>query len=529
MKFTQNRLIFITSLFFVIFYNLSFFSNTIKAYPLNFSNAGFLISLIIVLWAIIVFVLELFSYKKTIKPLLVFLLFASSFAAYFMDTYGVIIDDGMLINAVQTNAEESLGLLSIKLVLYILFLGILPAIFVYKVKINYQSIKKELISKMIAIFVMLCVIGLSVFVFSGHYASFFREHKPLRQHTNPTFWIYSVGELTKSLLKNQNKEIVKIGLDAKIEENSTRKKVVIMVVGEAARWDHFSLNGYSRETNPMLKKEDIINLSNVSSCGTSTAYSVPCMFSYKTRKEFDIDDAPYEENVLDVLKHTGKIAIIWRDNNSNSKDVASRIGEQDYRTNKNNTVCDSECRDEGMLVGLDKFIEQNKDKDILIVLHQMGNHGPEYYKRYPKAFEKFTPTCKTNQLESCKKEDLVNAYDNSILYTDTFLSKTINFLKTYDTSHDTSMIYMSDHGESLGENGVYLHGMPFMLAPEAQKHVGAILWFGDNTKKTIPYQKIVQNSKKEYSQDNLFHTLLGIFGVKTSIYDKNMDVINANK
>ncbi|MDD5548328.1 MAG: phosphoethanolamine transferase domain-containing protein, partial [Sulfurovaceae bacterium] len=398
MKFTQNRLIFITSMFFVFFYNLSFFSNTLKVYPLAFSNVGFLISLAVTLWAAIVFILELFSYKKTIKPLLIFLLFASSFAAYFMDTYGVIIDDGMLINAVQTNVNESLGLLSFKLILYILFLGVLPSIFIYKVKINYQSVKKELISKMIAIFIALCVIGLSVFAFSGYYASFFREHKPLRQHTNPTFWVYSVGKLTGSLLKNQNKEVVKIGLDAKIE-NNPRKKVVIMVVGEAARWDHFSLNGYSRETNPMLKKEDIVNLPNVYSCGTSTAYSVPCMFSIKTRKEFDIDDAPYQENVLDVLKHTGKVAIIWRDNNSDSKKVADRVIEQDYRTSKNNTICDSECRDDGMLVGLDKFIEQNKDKDILIVLHQMGNHGPEYYKRYTKDFEKFTPTCKTNQLE----------------------------------------------------------------------------------------------------------------------------------
>ncbi|MDD5358904.1 MAG: phosphoethanolamine--lipid A transferase [Sulfurovaceae bacterium] len=528
MKFTQNRLIFITSLFFVFFYNLSFFSNTLKVYPLAFSNVGFLISLAVTLWAAIVFILELFSYKKTIKPLLIFLLFASSFAAYFMDTYGVIIDDGMLINAVQTNVNESLGLLSFKLILYILFLGVLPSIFIYKVKINYQSVKKELISKMIAIFIALCVIGLSVFAFSGYYASFFREHKPLRQHTNPTFWVYSVGKLTGSLLKNQNKEVVKIGLDAKIE-NNPRKKVVIMVVGEAARWDHFSLNGYSRETNPMLKKEDIVNLPNVYSCGTSTAYSVPCMFSIKTRKEFDIDDAPYEENVLDVLKHTGKVAIIWRDNNSDSKKVADRVIEQDYRTSKNNTICDSECRDDGMLVGLDKFIEQNKDKDILIVLHQMGNHGPEYYKRYTKDFEKFTPTCKTNQLESCKNEEIVNAYDNVILYTDSFLSKTINFLKKYDTNYDTSMIYMSDHGESLGENGVYLHGMPYMIAPEAQKHVGAVLWFGDSTKKTIPYQKIVQNANKEYSQDNLFHTLLGLFAVKSSVYDKSKDMINENK
>ncbi|MBD3807883.1 MAG: sulfatase-like hydrolase/transferase, partial [Epsilonproteobacteria bacterium] len=261
-------------------------------------------------------------------------------------------------------------------------------------------------------------------------------------------------------------------------------------------------------------------------CGTSTAHSVPCMFSIKTRKEFDIDNAPYEENALDVLNHTGKVAIIWRDNNSNSKNVADRIGEQDYRNNKNNTICDSECRDEGMLVGLDKFIEQNSNKDILIVLHQMGNHGPEYYKRYPKAFEKFTPTCKTNQLESCTKEQISNAFDNAILYTDAFLSKTVNFLKKYDNTHDTGMIYMSDHGESLGENGVYLHGMPYMIAPEAQKHIGAILWFGDNTKRTIPHQKIVQNAKKEYSHDNLFHTLLGIFGVKTSVYEKEKDMVN---
>lgn len=525
MKITQNKLIFITAAVFVLFYNFSFFSNVIKVYPVNLSNIGFLISLAVVLWGVIVFVLELFSYKKTIKPLLIILFIISSFTSYFMDSYGVIIDDSMLINAIQTNKEESLGLLSAKLLIYFVFLGIIPSFLIYKTKIHYSSIKKDLVAKIIAILGTIVLIGATITLFGGNYASFFREHKPLRQHTNPTFWIYSVGKFTGSLLKNKDKKVTPLGTDAKIEEHE-RKKIVIMVVGEAARWDHFSLNGYGRETNPMLKKEDIINLPNVFSCGTSTAHSVPCMFSIKTRKEFDIDNAPYEENALDVLNHTGKVAIIWRDNNSNSKNVADRIGEQDYRNNKNNTICDSECRDEGMLVGLDKFIEQNSNKDILIVLHQMGNHGPEYYKRYPKAFEKFTPTCKTNQLESCTKEQISNAFDNAILYTDAFLSKTVNFLKKYDNTHDTGMIYMSDHGESLGENGVYLHGMPYMIAPEAQKHIGAILWFGDNTKRTIPHQKIVQNAKKEYSHDNLFHTLLGIFGVKTSVYEKEKDMVN---
>jgi lipid A ethanolaminephosphotransferase len=528
MKITQNKLIFITAAAFVLFYNFSFFSNVVKVYPVNLSNIGFLVSLAVVLWGVIVFILELISYKKTVKPILILLITISAFTSYFMDSYGVIIDDSMLINAIQTNTEESLGLLSTKLLIYFVLLAVLPAILIYKTKIHYSSIKKDLVSKIITIVGVVVLIGAVITLFGGNYASFFREHKPLRQHTNPTFWIYSVGKLTGSLLKNKNKTVTPLGLDAKIEEHK-RKKIVIMVVGEAARWDHFSLNGYAKETNPMLKKEDIINLPNVTSCGTSTAHSVPCMFSVKTRKEFDIDDAPYEENVLDVINHTGKVALLWRDNNSNSKDVASRIGEQDYRSNKNNTICDTECRDEGMLVGLDKFIEQNSKKDILIVLHQMGNHGPEYYKRYPKAFEKFTPTCKTNQLESCTKEQISNAFDNAILYTDAFLSKTINFLKKYDNTYDTSMIYMSDHGESLGENGVYLHGMPYMIAPEAQKHIGSILWFGENTRNNIQYQKIVQNSKNEYSQDNLFHTLLGIFDVKTSVYEKDKDMINAYK
>lgn len=176
-----------------------------------------------------------------------------------------------------------------------------------------------------------------------------------------------------------------------------------------------------------------------------------------------------------------------------------------------------ECRDEGMLVGLDKFIEKHKKEDILIVLHQMGNHGPAYYKRYPKEFEKFKPVCKTNQLEQCTKEEVGNAYDNAILYTDYFLSKTINFLKQYSNDYHTGLIYMSDHGESLGENGLYLHGMPYLIAPDEQRHIGALMWFGDDD---INTQRVKAYSNKRFSQDNLFHTLLGFFEVETNVYKK---------
>jgi len=304
---------------------------------------------------------------------------------------------------------------------------------------------------------------------------------------------------------------------------------VIMIVGEALRADHFGLNGYTRETTPKLKKEKgILNFSNVYSCGTSTAESVPCMFSIFDRENYSYKKGISHENVLDVLKHTGEVSLLWRDNNSDSKGVALRIPYEYYKSPVNNTKCqDGECRDEGMLVGLDRYIHEQKNKDILIILHQMGNHGPAYYKRYPKAFEKFTPVCETNQLEKCTQQEISNAYDNAILYTDDFLIKTINFLKKYAKTHQTAMFYMSDHGESLGENGIYLHGLPYFMAPDAQKHIAALAWFGPQRQKRLPVKQIHLDTY--YSHDNLFHTLLGIFDVKTKVYDKKLDMMNVHK
>ena len=255
------------------------------------------------------------------------------------------------------------------------------------------------------------------------------------------------------------------------------------------------------------------------------------MFSIFGKADYDYKKGISTENILDVLKHTNDIQILWRDNNSDSKGVALRVDFEDFRTSKTNTICDEECRDEGMLVGLDKYIEKNKDKDILIVLHQMGNHGPAYYKRYPKEFEKFTPVCKSNQLEDCTKEEVSNGYDNAILYTDYFLSKVINFLKPYSNNYETAMLYMSDHGESLGENGLYLHGLPYFMAPDEQKHIGSLMWFGGkDIKEDIDIEKLSTYKDETFSQDNLFHTLLGLFEVDTKVYKKEMDILyNAKK
>jgi lipid A ethanolaminephosphotransferase len=368
----------------------------------------------------------------------------------------------------------------------------------------------------------------AIFMFSKHYTSFVREHKPLRYSTNPTYWIYSTGLYIYKTFNSGPIIVKQIGLDAKVsKQSSDTPKLVIMVVGEATRADHFSYNGYKRETTPLLKKENIINFSNVSACGTSTAVSVPCMFSIYGRSDYSYKKGMNTENVLDVLNHTSDISILWRENNSDSKGVALRVPYEYYKTSFLNTICtEGECRDVGMLVGLDTYIKKQKNNDILIVLHQMGNHGPAYYKRYPKEYEKFTPVCETNQIEECTQEEISNAYDNSILYTDYFLSKTIALLKQHNSTHQTAMIYMSDHGESLGEKSIYLHGLPYFMAPSAQTHIPAMMWLSDNFHTSLKIGKM--NTKKRFSQDNLFHTLLGLFDVKTEVYNIKMDIFKPN-
>ncbi len=531
MKLTQQNLILSTALFFLLFSNVAFFKNVFSTYDIT-EHFLPLISIPIILYALFVFLLTLVSSKHTTKPIIILLLISSSLATYFMDTYNVIIDDYMIQNIAFTDVGESADLINFQIALHLIVLGLVPAIVVYDSKLIVASFKQEAMIKLKTIFISLSVILILLGSFSDFYASFFREHKVLRFYTNPSYYVYSGFKYLGNSLKHRNTELKKIGQDANIAEDFNYPKVerelVILVVGETARADRFSLNGYERETNPLLKQEDIINFSKVSACGTSTVVSVPCMFSLLTQTEFNNEKASSQENILDVLKHTKKVEILWRDNNSDSKGVADRITFQDFKSPKRNKICDTECRDEGMLLGLDDYIEQHSDKDILIILHQMGNHGPAYYKRYPKAFEKFTPVCKTNQLEACTVEEISNAYDNAILYTDYFLTKTIHFLKQYSDSYETAMIYISDHGESLGENGLYLHGYPYFLAPQQQKHVPALVWLDGLILDEIDIEHVKRNAAQPSSHDNLFHALLGLFEVDTTLYKPEMDILKGS-
>ena len=518
-------LIVFVSLWIVFFDNLAFFKELIGVFPISAGYAFFILSEVIVLSLIFMLLFTLLGWKYTLKPMLIFMLLLTSIQNYFMVTYSILVDKTMIENVLQTNSSEALDLMNMTLFAYLVFLGILPAWFVYRVRVIYGNWKQLLWNKVKTVLAIFLMIWFMLFLFSKEYTSFFREHKVVRFYINPLDGFFCFASYLNENFISRDTPFEKIGLDA---QQSVHKKrtIVIMVVGEAVRSDHFSLNGYTKETNPLVSKEKIVNFSDVSSCGTTTAVSVPCMFSFYKKSEYTSSRGKSSENVLDVLNRAG-VKVLWRDNNSDSKGVATRLEYEEYKHDNVNTICDVECRDVGMLVGLDDEISSSS-QDIIIVLHQMGNHGPAYYKRYPKAFEFFQPACHNNQLEYCTQEEISNAYDNSLRYTDYFLSKVIALLKKYDDDRtESAMIYVADHGESLGENGLYLHGLPYFMAPDAQIKVPMVMWFSQ--KHRVNRDSLSKKKDDKWSHDNLFSTLLGLFYVESLVYNQDDDILKVRK
>ena len=519
-----NLLLIICALAFTLFYNDAFFSNLVRVYPLSSDNFVFLISAGLIVFLLTSILLLLMGWRYTTKPVLMLLFPCTALANYFMNSYNIVIDTTMIQNSLATDVRETNDLFSIRLVITVLLWGILPAAIIYLVKVKDISLKRQLLGKF-SLISSFAVLSLAlIFLSSTHFASFFRENRILRYYTNPLTYLYSGGTyIAEQFERELDTSKIAIGTDARIPVTDVDRELIILVIGETARSDHFSLNGYDRMTNPMLTQQEVTSFQDVTSCATTTAISLPCMFSLDESEDFDIDNARYSENLLDVLGHAG-VATLWRDNNSNSKGVASVEIFEDFRNPGVNHVCDIECRDVGMLEGLDEFISNQDAQDIVIVLHQMGNHGPAYFKRYPKEFEIFTPVCESNQLESCSTEEIINAYDNAILYTDYFLAQVIEFLKGYDDQFETAMVYMSDHGESLGEHALFLHGMPTFIAPKEQRSVPAVIWLGENYE--VSNQSLALKKDISINHDVFFHTVLGLMELETEIYQPELDIVH---
>jgi lipid A ethanolaminephosphotransferase len=318
---------------------------------------------------------------------------------------------------------------------------------------------------------------------------------------------------------------VVVGADATLPPTGRRPSLFVMVVGETARARNFSLNGYERATNPELGARPVVNFPKATACGTSTEVSLPCMFSPFGRANYDEGKIQSHESVLHVLARAG-VQVLWRDNQSGCKGVCDGLAaEQMDAANVPGLCAGGQCFDEVLLHGMDKVVRDGKG-NMLVVMHQLGSHGPSYYRRYPPEFKRFTPACENDDLRQCSTEQIVNAYDNTILYTDHVLGKVIDFLQAAQATHDTAMLYVSDHGESLGEGGLYLHGVPFAIAPEVQTHVPFVLWTSPAWRAAHGVDEACMKAvaAQPVSHDWLFHSLLGAFEVRTQAYDRSLDV-----
>ncbi|CAH0318998.1 MULTISPECIES: phosphoethanolamine transferase [Pseudomonas] len=474
-------------------------------------------------------VLTLLAFRPVMKPVLTLIFLISAGVAYFMSQYGVLIDAGMLRNFAETNATEVRDLLSLKLFVYIVLLGVLPSWLLWKIPVNYRRWHRELLSKVLVSVASVAVIGGVALVNYQGLSSLFRNHHELRLMVVPSNYIGASFGYLREQVVSARQPFAKLGEDAQKKpawQAHDRKSLTVLVVGESARAENFGILGYDRDTTPKLSKESgLIAFTDVHSCGTETAVSVPCMFSNMGRKDYDASKAKNQEGLLDVLKHAG-LEVIWRDNQSGCKGTCDRVTVDDVSNLKDPVLCaNSECRDEILLQGMQHFID-TLNKDTVLVLHQMGSHGPEYFKRYPKEYEHFTPVCESNALNNCSRESIVNGYDNTLVYTDHVLSTLIDLLRSNQGKVDTAMLYLSDHGESLGEYNLFLHGTPYMLAPEQQKHVAMMAWFSDSYQKSFSVDThcLQQNREKPLSQDNLFHSMLGLLEVNSTVYNPGLDM-----
>jgi lipid A ethanolaminephosphotransferase len=438
---------------------------------------------------------------------------------------GVHIDPDMVRNAFETNTREAFDFVGFYSFVWVFLTGFIPVVFVFATKIKYQSWGKELLRRVVCVLVALSVAVGFMAVSYKEYASFARNNSEVRKILNTINYTYSTVHYFQSqtLSKREFKRLDENALHVPFEDPHIT--VFVLVLGEAARAMNFSLYGYERETNPLLKKQDIIHFKETYSCGTATAISVPCIFSHLKRTNFDVADAKYTENLLDNLQAIG-YKVLWLENDDGCKGVCKRIEVRDMVKINNPKYCFGKyCHDEALLDGLPEIIANIKE-DTVIILHTMGSHGPSYYKRYPDKFKKFLPTCDTANIQNCTREQVINTYDNTILYSDYIISSVIDMLKKHP-EYEAGLIYVSDHGESLGENNVYLHGFPYKLAPKEQIQIPMILWMNETMKHWdyVDYDCLRKEaSENTYTHDNLYHSIIGLLEVKTHTYNKEYDI-----
>ena len=524
-----EALLVLVSLFWTLAGNRLFLQAALKGRELGDASAwGFGLALGVGVFALNLLLLGLLCNRWSTKPVLAVLIVATAFAMHFMQHYGVYLDPSMLRNVMRTDVAEAGELFGPALAWNLFLYAVLPLLLLWRVQLVRWPWRRSVLMRlglMVGAFAVLVAAVMSVF---QPLASLMRNQKELRYLITPTNYLWSLASVTAGDARAKAGPRKVIGADAAPGATfAARQKpmLLVMVVGETARAANWGLNGYARQTTPRLAQLPVINFPDVTSCGTNTEVSLPCMFAPVGRRDYDEATIRGSQSLLHVLARAG-VGVTWRDNQSGCKGVCEGLPSQSVMDIQPPGLCsDGRCLDEGLLHGLDDMLRQASGTQML-VLHQLGNHGPSYFRRYPPAFAKFQPVCDNDDLRRCSREQIVNAYDNALLYTDEVLARLIEQLRARADRIDSAVIYVSDHGESLGENNLFLHGIPYAIAPDVQNRVPMVMWFSEGFAGAakVDLACLKQRATQPAAHDHLFHTVLGLLDVRTALHQPDWDL-----
>jgi len=477
------------------------------------------------------------AWSRWMKPLWFAVVLLAAFVQHYMLEYRVVMDPTMIANVLQTDPNEARDLMSWRMAFHVLLVVVLPGLALWRMRVMPMRFVSKLWRNAALLLLAVAVALVAAVSMNRQLAPLMRNNIHLRYMMNPVASLYSAGSVLIKPMFKRSRKLIPITAGTTLGASyagQARPPMFVMVVGETARADHFGLNGYARDTTPELAARGVLSYRDVHSCGTNTLASVPCMFSPLGKQGYESRKDDYE-NLVDVLQAAG-LAVLWLDNQAGCKDVCTRIPNASAYDSlspaQKSALCDGEeCLDDVMLKGLDERIAalpaERRAKGVVLVMHQMGSHGPAYYKRSAPDVKRFLPECKTNALAECGHAELQNVYDNSIAQTDRFLAQTIDWLKAQSGQYDPALLYVSDHGESLGEYGLFLHGVPYSFAPEAQKHVPMVTWFSDGMSQRRKLSRPCMEAGLDapLTHDNLFHTVLGLMDVGNSTYKPALDAL----
>lgn len=524
-----NALLLLTVVFIVVALNARLWRIVFNAPGLDgLHGIGVIAAVAAALFALTLLMLLPLSLRWTFRPGLALVLVLAAGATYFIGDFGAVIDRHALASVYETDVREAGEWLNVRMLLTIAGLGLLPATLLWWVKIDWRSPLRELWSRLKLAALAFALLGIAAAGFGKDVASLLRNHMELRHIANP-FALLAAQLSYMDHARDDDRPLQTIGLDARrgaALKAGERPVVLVLAIGESARASSYSLNGYDRPTDARMRALGALNFSNVASCGTNTATSLPCMFTDLGRRDYEDGVAKYRENALDVLMRGG-YDVLWLDNNTGSKGLAKRAKEVRASREADPALCNEEgCHDQVLVEQLRATLPTIR-RDTVVVLHLLGSHGPAYYARYPEAFAKFTPECRSNQLQQCSDLQLRNTYDNTILYTDHILASTAELLRD-DPRIDPALLFVSDHGESLGEHGLYLHGAPYAIAPDEQTRVPMLLWTSPRfaTRRGVDLRCLRGRADRPLSHDHFFHSVLGLADVTSTVRKPALDLFD---